>query len=79
MGAFADAFGFTPQDVFHLTLPQITAYGRYMESKGEGTPDRPSQPSGTSSVDSLDQMVAMFGSPESKQQLAERMMAGATP
>lgn len=72
MGAFADAFGFTPQDVFRLTLPQITAYGRYMEGKGEGT-ERPSQSAGSNSIDSLDQMVAMFGSPESKQQLVERM------
>lgn len=70
MGAFADAFGFTPQDVFRLTLPQITAYGRYMEGKGEGT-ERPS--AGSNSIDSIDELVSMFGDPESKRQLAERM------
>lgn len=73
MGAMADAFGFTPEDFFRLTLPQLSAYSRYMGDKADRTsasgkkrsaPEHPG--SGMGSVDSLEDLVMAFGTPESK-------------
>lgn len=77
MAAYSDAFGFTPAEFMALTLPQLAAYGRYMEEKAEKmSGSAPPRPAPESSVDSLDQLIAMFGSPESKEALRARMSNG---
>ena len=62
--------------MYRLTLPQIAAYGRYLEEKAEmvekaseGKGSR--KGSGGSSVDSVDQLVAMFGDEDSKRRWAD--------
>ena len=71
LGSLADAFGFTPDEVYRLTPAQLAAYGRYMEEKADATehPRRPA-PGHEKKVDSLGELIAMFGSPESKAALA---------
>lgn len=70
MGVCADAFGYTPEQFYRLTLPQLAALQRYLKERTEGVEkaSKASRPSGSggTSVDSLDQFVAMFGSPEAK-------------
>jgi hypothetical protein len=79
LGSFADAYGFTPTDVFRLTLPQIAAYGRYAEAKSAAldgdAPSSPSKPE-AGKVSSVDELVAMFGDPESKRALLDRQLGG---
>lgn len=70
MGTMADAFGFTPADFFRLTLPQLSAYSRYLGEKADAASgDHPAARAprkGASSVDSLEDLVAAFGTPEAK-------------
>jgi hypothetical protein len=80
MGMCADEFGYTPAQFYALTLPQLTALQRYLVSKYDEDGAKPSRSARTSSqagtsdktVDSLDELVAMFGSPESRAALYRR-------
>lgn len=75
MASYGDAFGFTPAEFYRLTLPQIAAYGRYMEDKAAAVESAGKGHARTEpmrSVDSLDELVSLFGSPESKEALMRR-------
>ena len=70
----ADAFGYTPAQFYRLSLPQLGAFSRYIESKAVAMKDGKSpEPSGNpgTSIDSLDQLVWAFGDENAKRALAE--------
>ena len=87
MGSYADAFGYTPSDFMRMTLPQIAAFGRYMEerdkkfksnssssnNRGAGAGKILEAPDKESSIDAL---VMQFGSPEAKQTLMRDRIEG---
>lgn len=77
MASYADAFGYTPSDFMQLTLPQLNAFGRYIEERDKEMKDSSSSSSkgsknrakfaegskGMKNVGSLEQMISVFGRP----------------
>lgn len=70
MASFGEAYGFTPEEFFCLTLPQIAEYGEHAKRANERLKESSSKSSSkggnTQSISSLDELVARYGekSPE---------------
>jgi hypothetical protein len=74
MGSYAEAFGYTPDQFYQLTLPQIAAFGRYIEERDKELDSaKSSSPSRKSKsekpVSSVENLVAVFGDDETKRRL----------
>ena len=85
MGSYADAFGHTPTDFMHMTLPQIASFGRYMEERDKKTKSSSAHSktgAGKKLLDapdkqsSIEALVMQFGSPEAKQKLLNERIEG---
>jgi hypothetical protein len=65
MAAFGDAYGFTPESFFDLTLPQLAEYGEFAKRQSDAVNDKKSSSSsstpGGKSVSSLDEFVSRYG------------------
>jgi hypothetical protein len=65
MASFGEAYGFTPEQFFCLTLPQLAEYGEYAKRSNERLKESSSKSSGKSgssqSISSLDELVARYG------------------
>jgi hypothetical protein len=73
MGSYAEAFGYTPEQFYQLTLPQIAAFGRYIEERDKEIDSAKSSSSRKSKaekpVSSIENLVAVFGDDETKRKL----------
>ena len=66
MAAFGDAYGFTPESFFNLTLPQLAEYGEFAKRQSDAINEKKSSSSSSStpggkSVSSLDEFVSRYG------------------
>jgi hypothetical protein len=73
MGSYAESFGYTPDQFYQLTLPQIAAFGRYIEERDKELDSASDSPRRKSKADkpvsSVESLVAMFGDDETKRKL----------
>ena len=65
MASFGEAYGFTPEQFFCLTLPQLAEYGEYAKRQSDRLKENSKKSGGSSgsaqSISSLDELVARYG------------------
>jgi hypothetical protein len=76
MASYTDAFGFTPDQFLKLTLPQLKMFAEYaekrdaeMEKKSKSPRSSSSGSTQASTGSSFENLVTMFGTPETKAKL----------
>lgn len=76
MASYAESFGYTPNQFMELTLPQLSAYGRYIEERDKEAKKSSSKSSGSSgsggSSMSITEIANMFGTPETKSRIRKQ-------
>jgi hypothetical protein len=76
MASYAESFGYTPNQFMELTLPQLSAYGRYVEQRDKDSKKSSSGSSGSSksggSNMSITEIANMFGTPETKSKIRKQ-------
>jgi hypothetical protein len=75
MASYAESFGYTPGQFMQITIPQLSAYGRYIEQRDKESKKQSSKSSTTSAGGpsmSITEIANMFGTPETKAKLRKQ-------
>ena len=75
MASYAESFGYTPGQFMQITIPQLSAYGRYIEQRDEESKKQSKKSSSTGAGGpsmSITEIANMFGTPETKSKLRKQ-------
>lgn len=75
MASYAESFGYTPGQFMEITIPQLSAYGRYIEQRDKESKKQSSKSSTKSAGGpsmSITEIANMFGTPETKAKLRKQ-------
>jgi hypothetical protein len=80
MASYAESFGYTPTQFMGITIPQLAAYGRYVEQRDKESKKqskRSSSGSAGSTSMSITDLANSFGTPETKSKLRKQAFEAA--
>jgi L-ribulose-5-phosphate 3-epimerase UlaE len=75
MASYAESFGYTPTQFMGITIPQLAAYGRYVEKRNEESKKESKKSSSKSAGGasmSITDLANTFGTPETKAKLRKQ-------